>query len=131
MTTDSSRPTPFCATDNRLCRSESYHVAETIDQDNREALRAKGIRMSMNMTTRIVRIVALPVVAAGIAGAAVLGLAGTASAASDAQPQPVLVATPHTKAQPALGATPGNWWHRHHPSLLDPATAANFTAPGA
>jgi len=105
MTTDSSRPTPFCATDNRLCRSESYHVAETIDQDNREALRAKGIRMSMDMTTRIV---ALPVVAAGIAGAAVLGLAGTASAASDAQPQPVLVATPHTKAQPAIGATPGN-----------------------
>jgi hypothetical protein len=88
-------------------------VAETIDQDNREALRTNGIRMSMNMTTRFV---ALPVVAAGIAGA---------------QPQPVLVATPHTKAQPAIGATPGNWWHRHHPSLLDPATAANFIAPGA
>jgi hypothetical protein len=71
------------------------------------------------------------IAAAGIAGAAILGLAGTANAASDTSPQPGLVATPHTKAQPAGIATPGNWWHRHHPSLLDPMTAANFSTPGA
>lgn len=87
--------------------------------------------MSMNASTRIFRIVAVPVVAAAIAGGAVLGLAGPANAASDAQPQPGLVATPHSTAQPAANATPGNWWHRHHPSLLDPTTAANFIAPGA
>ncbi len=80
---------------------------------------------------RIARLVALPVLAAGIAGAAGLGLAGPASAASATQPQPGLVATPHTTAQAATDATPGNWWHRHHPSLLDPMTAANFIAPGA
>ncbi|WP_319447333.1 MULTISPECIES: hypothetical protein [unclassified Mycobacterium] len=83
--------------------------------------------MNKHIPTRIAQFV----VAAAIAGSTVLGLAGTASAASVAQPQPGLVATPHTMAQPAIGATPGNWWHRHHPSLLDPTTAANFTAPGA
>ena len=84
--------------------------------------------MSMSITTRIAHVLALPVMAAGIAG---LGLAGTANAASDVTPQPGLVATPHTMAQPATEATPGNWWHRHHPSLLDPAAAANLAAPGA
>ena len=78
----------------------------------------------------IIRFVALPVVSLGIIGGAALGLSGTANAAEVA-PQPGIVAVPQTTAQPATNATPGYWWHRHHPSLLDPTAAANFIAPGA
>lgn len=78
---------------------------------------------------RIARFVAMPALAAGIAGAALLGLAGPASATATA-PQPGIVAAPSVKAAPAANATPGNWWHRHHPSLLDHTAATNFRAPG-
>lgn len=82
--------------------------------------------MSTNtFANRVIRFVAMPAVAAGIAGGALLGLAGPASAAAQ---EP---AAPHVVAQPAAGATPGGWWHRHHPSLLDHTAAANFHAPGA
>lgn len=79
----------------------------------------------MTMTRRFACFVALPAVIG-----ATLGLAGTANAAAVA-PQSNIVAVPQTTAQPAMTAMPGNWWHQHHPSLLDPTTAANFTLPGA
>jgi hypothetical protein len=82
------------------------------------------------MSTTITRRLALSVVSLGIVGGAALGLSGTANAAEVA-PQPGIVAVPNTTAQPATNASPGYWWHRHHPSLLDPTTAANFIAPGA
>ena len=74
----------------------------------------------------------MPAVSVGIIGGAALGLAGTASAAvAVPQPQPGIVAVPQTKAQPAMTASPGYWWHRHHPTLLDPTTAVNFMPLGA
>lgn len=79
--------------------------------------------------THLAYVIAAPVVAAGIAAGALLG-AGHASAAATTDPARGLVAVPQTTAQPAASATPGNWWHRHHPSLLDPTAAANFRAPG-
>ncbi|MBS1693704.1 MAG: hypothetical protein JST91_15935 [Actinobacteria bacterium] len=84
------------------------------------------------MTTNLIRRIALPIVSAGVIGCATLGLAGTAGAAAvvDPQPQPGFVAVPQTMAEPAANATPGWWWHRHHPSLLDPAAAAQFMPPG-
>jgi len=86
--------------------------------------------MSTTITQRFTRFAALPVVALGIIGGAALGLSGTANAAEVA-PQPGFVAVPQTTAHPATNATPGYWWHRHHPSLLDPTAAANFIPPGA
>jgi len=82
------------------------------------------------ITHRFTRFAAMPVVALGIIGGAALGLSGTANAAEVA-PQPGIVAVPQTTAHPATTATPGYWWHRHHPSLLNPMTAANFIPPGA
>jgi hypothetical protein len=82
-------------------------------------------------TARIARFVAMPVVLAGIAGGALLGLAGPASASAVPTSHSGIVAMPQTKAQPATDATPGGWWHRHHPSLLDSTSAANFATPGA
>jgi hypothetical protein len=88
--------------------------------------------MSIIIARRVVRAIALPVVSAGILGGITLGLAGPASAAAAApQPQPGIVATPQTRAQPATTAVPGYWWHRHHPNLLEPSAAANFIMPGA
>jgi hypothetical protein len=82
------------------------------------------------MSTTITRRLALSVVSLGIIGGAALGLSGTADAAEVA-PQPGIVAVPRTTAQAAQNATPGYWWHRHHPSLLGPTAAANFIPPGA
>jgi len=84
------------------------------------------------MKTNIVRRIALPIVSAGLIGGAAVGLAGAANAAAvvTPAPSPAIVAVPQTYAQPATDATPGWWWHRHHPSLLDPTAAANFTPPG-
>lgn len=88
--------------------------------------------MTTNTTTaRIARFVAMPVVLAGITGGALLGLAGTANASAAPTSHPGIVAMPQTKAQPATDATPGGWWHRHHPSLLDATSAVNFATPGA
>lgn len=81
------------------------------------------------MKNTVARYLALPILSAGIIGGA-LGLAGVASAAETA-PQPGIVATPQVHAKPATEASPGYWWHRHHPSLLDPKAAANFQQPGA
>ncbi|NTY61531.1 hypothetical protein [Mycolicibacterium sphagni] len=80
------------------------------------------------MKNTIARYLALPILSAGIIGGA-LGLAGAASAAETA-PHSGIVATPQTHATPAAEASPGYWWHRHHPSLLDPKAAANFHQPG-
>ena len=82
------------------------------------------------MNTTIIRRIVTPVLSAGFIGAAALGLAGAANAAA-VVPQPNIVAVPQTKAQPAVNASPGYWWHRHHPSLLDPTSAAGFLQPGA
>ena len=82
------------------------------------------------MNANIIRRIATPVLSAGVIGAAALGLAGVANAAA-VVPQPGIVAVPQTKAQPAMNASPGYWWHRHHPSLLDPTSAAGFIQPGA
>lgn len=80
------------------------------------------------MNSTIARYLALPLLSAGIIEAA-LGLAGTASAAeSSTQPGSSVIATPQTHAQPAAEALPGYWWHRHHTTLLDPMTAADFPA---
>lgn len=82
---------------------------------------------------RRISYLALPVVSAGVIGGAALGLAGTAnaSAAYDPQPRPGIVATPQVIAPPAPSSGTGMWWHRHHPSLLEPTAAAEFIAPGA
>ncbi|AGB20528.1 hypothetical protein Mycsm_00064 [Mycobacterium sp. JS623] len=58
------------------------------------------------------RIIALPIVSAGIIGGAALGLAGAANAATTDAHQPNIVATPEVKAHPAPEAQPG--WHWHH-----------------
>ncbi|MCB0939539.1 MAG: hypothetical protein KDB72_04780 [Mycobacterium sp.] len=79
----------------------------------------------MNRTAA--RYLALPLLSAGIIGGAALGLAGTAAAAEmNPQPTPGMVATPQVHAQPAPEAVPGYYWHRHHTTLLDPMTAADF-----
>lgn len=90
--------------------------------------------MNTTIARRIGRYVALPVVSAGIIGGAALGLAGMANAATPSynpEPRSGIVAVPQTKAKPAAEAYPGAWWHRHHPSLLDPSTASQFMAPFA
>ena len=81
------------------------------------------------MKNTFARCIAAPILAAGIIGGGAIGLAGVASAAETA-PNPGIVATPQTHAKPAGEATPGYWWHLHHPSLLDPNAAANFQQPG-
>lgn len=78
-------------------------------------------------TIKLIAVVA-PIAAAGIAGGVTLGVAGPANAAAA---DTSIVAVPHTMAHPAPTATPGSWWHRHHPSLLNPTTAVDFTMPGA
>lgn len=75
------------------------------------------------------------VAAAGMLCAAALGFAGSAAAAA-VDPQPVLTApqvdaVPQTTAEPAAVASPGMWWHRHHPSLLNPPADNWFIAPGS
>jgi hypothetical protein len=88
--------------------------------------------MNTNIAHTVVRYVALPLVSAGIIGGAALGMAGMANAATPSynpEPRPGIVAEPQTKAKPAAEAHPGAWWHRHHPSLLDPSTARQFVAP--
>jgi hypothetical protein len=62
------------------------------------------------------RLLALPIVSAGIIGGAALGLAGAASAATTDARQPSIVATPSVKAHPAPDAMPGWRWHHgiHH-----------------
>jgi hypothetical protein len=89
--------------------------------------------MNRTFTRRTGRNLALLVVSTGIIGGAALGLAGMANASAPTQPEPRpgIVAVPQTKAEPAPDAHPGAWWHRHHPSLLDPATAWQMTAPFA
>lgn len=52
---------------------------------------------------RITRILALPLLSAGIIGGAALGLAGTAGAAMTVNDDGSMVATPDTVAQPWVG----------------------------
>ena len=81
------------------------------------------------MNSTIARYLALPLLSAGIIGGAALGLAGTANAAEGGAPTGSnAVASPQIHAKPAPEAVPGYRWHRHHTTLLDPNTAANFPA---
>lgn len=64
----------------------------------------------------IARLIALPVLSAGIIGAA-LGLAGTASATTYSQPdvQASPIAVPHTYASPMISVVPfGQWVNGPH-----------------
>jgi hypothetical protein len=62
--------------------------------------------------TNITRLLALPVLSAGIIGGAALGLAGTANASAQAPVGPGYSYSPTVKAHPAPSATPG--WRSHH-----------------
>jgi hypothetical protein len=62
--------------------------------------------------TNITRLLALPVLSAGIIGGAALGLAGTANASAQAPNGPGYSYSPQVKAHPAPSATPG--WRAHH-----------------
>ena len=70
--------------------------------------------------TKIARIVALPIVSAGIIGGAALGLAGVASAQTQAPVGPGYSYAPQTHATPA--ATQQAGWHAH----LGPQHVANL-----
>ena len=59
-----------------------------------------------------VRMIALPIVSAGILGGAALGLAGMASAQTQAPQGPGYSYSPQTTAHPAATQQPG--WHAHH-----------------
>jgi hypothetical protein len=65
------------------------------------------------------RLIALPIVSAGIVGGAALGLAGAASAATTDAQQPNVVAAPSVKAHPAPDAMPGWRWHHGVDHLQD------------
>lgn len=69
---------------------------------------------------KITRLVALPIVSAGIIGGAALGLAGTASAQTQAPTGPGYSYSPQTTAHPAATQQPG--WQAHH----GPAHVANL-----
>jgi hypothetical protein len=62
--------------------------------------------------TSIARLIALPIVSAGIIGGAALGLAGMANAQSQAPTGPGYSYAPVVKAHPAPSQQPG--WHSHH-----------------
>jgi hypothetical protein len=62
--------------------------------------------------TKKTRLLALPILTAGIIGGAALGLAGTANAAATAPTGPGYSYSPAVKAHPAPSATPG--WRSHH-----------------
>jgi hypothetical protein len=63
--------------------------------------------------TSIARLIALPIVSAGIIGGAALGLAGMANAQTAQAPTgPGYSYAPVVKAHPAPTQTPG--WHNHH-----------------
>ena len=63
--------------------------------------------------TSIARLIALPIVSAGIIGGAALGLAGMANAApAQDSTGPGYSYSPHTFANPASTQQPG--WHAHH-----------------
>jgi hypothetical protein len=62
--------------------------------------------------TTITRLLALPLLSAGIIGGAALGLAGTANAQAQAPTGPGYSYGPSVKAKPAPSATPG--WRSHH-----------------
>lgn len=79
--------------------------------------------MNTNITRRIVRSFALPVLSAGVIGTAALGLAGVANAGTYTQPQPGVVAAPSVKAHPAPSAMPGTHHHNRivHVMNLEPS----------
>ena len=62
--------------------------------------------------TSITRMIALPIVSAGILGGAALGLAGMASAQTQAPTGPGYSYSPQTTATPAATQQPG--WAAHH-----------------
>jgi hypothetical protein len=62
--------------------------------------------------TKNARLLALPIISAGIIGGAALGLAGTANAAATAPTGPGYSYSPGTYAKPAPTQAPG--WHNHH-----------------
>ena len=62
--------------------------------------------------TKTTRLLALPIISAGIIGGAALGLTGTANASAQAPTGPGYSYSPAVKAHPAPSATPG--WRSHH-----------------
>ena len=79
--------------------------------------------MTATTTRALTRYLVLPLASAGIIAGAALGLAGAANAATTTpQPQPGIIATPHTHAHPAPNAVPGWRWHQgiHHLPTLEP-----------
>jgi hypothetical protein len=62
--------------------------------------------------TNITRLLALPILFAGLIGGAALGLAGTANAAAQAPTGPGYSYSPTVKAKPAPTQQPG--WRNHH-----------------
>lgn len=62
--------------------------------------------------TKTTRLLALPLLSAGIIGGAALGLAGTANASAQAPTGPGYSYSPTVKAKPAPTQLPG--WHNHH-----------------
>ena len=66
--------------------------------------------------TRIARMIALPIVSAGIIGGAALGLAGMANAQTQAPTGPGYSYSPTVKAKPAPTAQPGS--HGRHVANL-------------
>jgi hypothetical protein len=62
--------------------------------------------------TNTARLLALPILSAGIIGGAALGLAGTANAAATEPTGPGYSYSPGTYAKPAPTQQPG--WHNHH-----------------
>ena len=62
--------------------------------------------------TKSIRLIALPILSAGLIGGAALGLAGTANAAGQAPSGPGYSYSPAVKAKPAPTQRPG--WHNHH-----------------
>jgi hypothetical protein len=74
----------------------------------------------MNTTRTLTRLLALPILSAGIIGGAALGLAGTASAATSTQPTgPGYSYAPSVKAHPAPTASPGAQNHRGVNRVID------------
>lgn len=61
--------------------------------------------------TKIARIIALPVLSAGVIGGAALGLAGAANAATTVPQGPGYSYSPAVKAQTGPAVTPGHQGH--------------------
>jgi hypothetical protein len=88
---------------------------EHTGRQTKSQLTQKDLNEMITNTRHSARMLALPIVFAGIVGGAALGLAGTASAEAtggQAPSGPGHSYSPTHKAKPAPSATPG--WRNHH-----------------